>query len=430
MRGTTHNGRAGKNGVYSPKHNDRNFESEHADHIDRSQSNNNWYWHMYSKENPDMTFEDVERKFYEEHFKDNLTVKNERYRKAGHKERMKTMDEYRSGKRTCPEEIILQVGKVGETIDPNLLKKICIEHVTWQINTYPNVKVLNTAMHVDEEGAPHVHVRQVWVGESNDGLVVSQSKALEEMGIERPHPEKKRGKYNNSKMTFTKACREHFFEVCLEHGLELEKEPNEVSKSGLDLQEYKCQQEKEKLEQINQKKNELIKQCRMKESELNSISEDIDTLNEINEETKERLRNTNTRLHQAKEELEGARINKKQIDEKIEQVEKEREWLCNDYEVMFEQHQQKQRELKKIKDDIEKGENLIREMREIKPRESEASTRMRTFMSKRYENGRSLFEIYCEEQDREFNMLNNLSTQTSDFITKTPDKQSDWDFAF
>lgn len=34
MRMTVHNGRAGKNGVYSPKHNDRQFDISSAEHID------------------------------------------------------------------------------------------------------------------------------------------------------------------------------------------------------------------------------------------------------------------------------------------------------------------------------------------------------------------------------------------------------------
>ena len=34
MKESRHNGRAGKNGVYNPKHNDRNFDISNSDHID------------------------------------------------------------------------------------------------------------------------------------------------------------------------------------------------------------------------------------------------------------------------------------------------------------------------------------------------------------------------------------------------------------
>ena len=34
MKLTRHNGRTGKNGVYNPKHNDRQFDIDNSDHID------------------------------------------------------------------------------------------------------------------------------------------------------------------------------------------------------------------------------------------------------------------------------------------------------------------------------------------------------------------------------------------------------------
>ena len=34
MKGTRHNGRSGKDGVYNPLHNDRRFDPEHSEHID------------------------------------------------------------------------------------------------------------------------------------------------------------------------------------------------------------------------------------------------------------------------------------------------------------------------------------------------------------------------------------------------------------
>lgn len=33
MKGTRHNGRSGKNGVYNPLHNDRRFNTEHSEHM-------------------------------------------------------------------------------------------------------------------------------------------------------------------------------------------------------------------------------------------------------------------------------------------------------------------------------------------------------------------------------------------------------------
>lgn len=74
---TNHNGRKGKDGVYNPKHNDRNYNIEHSRNIDPSKTANNKTWHCYPEEN--LTFEEAEKKFYEENFSSYLTQKNDRY---------------------------------------------------------------------------------------------------------------------------------------------------------------------------------------------------------------------------------------------------------------------------------------------------------------------------------------------------------------
>ena len=43
MKLTRHNGRTGKNGVYNPKHNDRQFDIDNSDHIDLERAKGNVY---------------------------------------------------------------------------------------------------------------------------------------------------------------------------------------------------------------------------------------------------------------------------------------------------------------------------------------------------------------------------------------------------
>ena len=43
MKLTRHNGRIGKNGVYNPKHNDRQFDIDDSDHIDLERAKGNVY---------------------------------------------------------------------------------------------------------------------------------------------------------------------------------------------------------------------------------------------------------------------------------------------------------------------------------------------------------------------------------------------------
>jgi hypothetical protein len=248
MRATMHNGRAGKSGVFLASHNDRDFDTKNAEHIDDDRTVNNWTWTRYA--NKGITnFEEAEKKFYEDNFSKSLDAQNDKHRKSRHAERVKSMDDYRKGKQTCPEETIMQIGKAGETIDPKLLQQIVVAQINWEQKQFPNVKVLDVALHVDEEGAPHIHKRQVWTANSDSGLVVSQNKALAEMGIERPDTSKTENRYNNAKMTYTKQCREHFLELCKEKGLDIETEPKDASETGLSLTEYKRRQEEARLRQ-------------------------------------------------------------------------------------------------------------------------------------------------------------------------------------
>ena len=253
---TNHNGRKGKDGVYNPKHNDRNYDIEHSRNIDPAKTGNNKTWHCYPEEN--LTFEEAEKKFYEENFASYLKQKNDRYIKGRHPERVQTMDEFRKNERTCPEEVIMQVGNIDDSISPDELWELCCEQIEWETETFPNVKVLDIALHTDEEGAPHIHERKVWVATDEHGaLQVNQTKALAEMNIERPDPSKKKDRMNNPKQTFSRLVREHFIEVCKSHGIEIEEVPKEKTETGLSLIEFKYRKEKEKLEAAEKKLSEI-----------------------------------------------------------------------------------------------------------------------------------------------------------------------------
>lgn len=48
MKLTRHNGRAGKNGAYNPKHNDRSFNINNSGHIDGERAKGNIYWDCFN----------------------------------------------------------------------------------------------------------------------------------------------------------------------------------------------------------------------------------------------------------------------------------------------------------------------------------------------------------------------------------------------
>ena len=73
---TYHNGRGNKQGVYSVKHNDRQFDIAKAEHIKAEESEKNIYWHCYKTSNPELSFEEAELKYYKEHFSNYIEVRN------------------------------------------------------------------------------------------------------------------------------------------------------------------------------------------------------------------------------------------------------------------------------------------------------------------------------------------------------------------
>lgn len=239
MRATIHNGRTGKDGAYNTKHNDRQFDIRNAEHIDPERVKDNRYWNWTG--NPETTFEAAEQAFYEKHIQKHLDAQNARYKTQRHAERAKTMDEYRKSPQTCPEEVILQIGKLGDTIPADMMARIIQEQINWEQKQFPGVKVLDVALHMDEQGAPHIHERRAWIYTDKDGnLAISQNRSLEQMGVELPNPDKPRSRFNNRKQVFSRMCREHLLQICREHGLEIEEIPQEKSRNGRTLDDYKA----------------------------------------------------------------------------------------------------------------------------------------------------------------------------------------------
>lgn len=95
MKGTRHNGRSGKDGVYNPLHNDRRFDPEHSEHIDNERVRQNIYWDCYQgyttmadrgKED-NFSFNQIEMAYYVDHYSDYVINQNKRHEKARHPDR-------------------------------------------------------------------------------------------------------------------------------------------------------------------------------------------------------------------------------------------------------------------------------------------------------------------------------------------------------
>lgn len=334
MRATIHNGRTGKDGAYNTKHNDRQFDIKNAEHIDPERVKNNRYWNWTG--NPETTFEAAEAAFYEKYIKQHLDAQNARYRAQRHAERAKTMDEYRKSSQTCPEEVILQIGKMGDTIPADMMARIIQEQINWEQQQFPGVKVLDVALHMDEQGAPHIHERRAWVyTDKNGNTAISQNKSLEQMGVELPNPDRPRGRFNNRKQTFSKMCREHLLQICREHGLEIEEIPQEKSRSGLSHVAYMTRQEEEKAASAERRRQFSERAAESAEKKAESAINTARSYEEHAEQVARQINNEYGELADAGLQKQEMQEQLEQLQERIDNLQEQLEYVQADYKKAY-----------------------------------------------------------------------------------------------
>ena len=279
---TRHNGRAGKHGTYTPKHNDRNFNLTNGEHIDPERAKGNIYWDCFhgfrstiAPQDPDNlagTFSDVERQFYETHYSEFIERQNERNAKIRHTERNRSIPDLLSSRKTCPEETIYQLGTKDDHASGEVLLAVVTEFIEeFKARFGDHVHVLDWALHLDES-TPHIHERHVFDCENKYGeLAPQQEKALEALGFELPDPDKPLSRRNNRKISFDAACREMLFEIAKRHGLELEEEAEYGNRKYLEKQDFILAKQKEQLAAQQNRLDELT----VKVSEMETLLEDV-----------------------------------------------------------------------------------------------------------------------------------------------------------
>lgn len=259
MKVTFHNG---VKGIGSATHNSRNFDYEKlAKHIDPELVDKNVYISVYPEfGGKNANFSKAEEKFYNEHFKEALKVRNDNYIKNRHKEKVKTMKEFMNMPRYRPKETIIQIGDIDEHATPKQLKRLYNELFKYNRKiSKGHCQVLNVAIHLDE-ATPHIHMRQLWVyeKEGKDGkkyFDIGREQAMKDAGIERPFPEEPEGRYNNRNMTYTKMMRDKAEEICREMGLDID--TKRENRPHLSKVEYITQKTKEYKEKMKNKDDEF-----------------------------------------------------------------------------------------------------------------------------------------------------------------------------
>lgn len=375
MRATIHNGRTSNLGAFTPKHNDRNFNINHAEHINPERVKLNRYWNWTGKE---ITFEDAERTFYEKHIRQHLDAQNARYRAQRHAERVKSMDEYRRSPQTCPEEVILQIGKLGDTIPADMMARIIQEQINWEQQTFPGVRVLDVALHMDEQGAPHIHERRAWVYTDKDGnAAISQNKSLEQMGVELPNPDRPRGRFNNRKQTFSKRCREHLLQICREHGLEIEEIPQEKSQSGRTLEDYKANEAEKRAAEAEKRATEADRRREFSERAAESAEKQAESAKSTARSYEEHAEQVARQINNEYGELADAGLQKQeiqeqveQLQERLEQVQEQLEYTRADYKKAYKRCQRAERRVADLQNILTTAERRqVEQIRQEQERE-------------------------------------------------------------
>jgi len=279
---TRHNGRSGKHGTYNPRHNDRRFDVENSEHIDLERGRKNVYWDCYrgyttlenreDSSQPDFSFEEIERIYYTEKYAASVNAQNARNEKTRHTERNRTVEDLLKNNKTCPEESIYQIGTVEQSVPAETLVLIVGEfYEEFERRFGSHVHLLDWALHLDE-GTPHIHERHVFDCENRYGeLFPQQEKALEELGIPLPNPDKPKGKHNNRKQTFDSVCRTLLFDISRRHGVHLEQEPSYGGRSYLEKQDYILMKQKEQMAVQEEKLEELT----VRVSDVESLIEEV-----------------------------------------------------------------------------------------------------------------------------------------------------------
>ena len=296
VRATMHNGRGRNSKGFKVRHNDRDFDTTRAEHISQTPERKNRYFIVEAdgtvNNRPTISFETHEKQMYALLFSESLRKQTERHINGGHSERVRTMDEYRTAIRTCPEETILQLGTRDEHADPQaFIKAVNLWCQQMQATYGTNWRLLDGSLHFDES-TPHCHIRAVWIAEGKDGLQVSENQALRALGIQRPNLEQPEGRHNCPKQTFTQQSRELWIAAAREFGIEIEEIPEMPGKATRTKEEYIAQKVRKEIVELTEQRNQTRTEVSQAVSERAALREEVAGL----QKTKGRLEAAVARL--------------------------------------------------------------------------------------------------------------------------------------
>ena len=300
------------------------------------------------------------REIYAELYQDGLETRNETYIKQGHKERCKSIDDWYNDDKYRARETIIQIGNHKDTtLDKEHIEDIkkvrdelqaCIEQYALEYTEKygSNYKVLNWTIHCDEieNGSVHAHLQDTFFIKDKDGnFTPNQNKALEQMGVKLPNPEKKKSLHNSLIKSFTAEQRQRFTEICQEHGLEVE------------LYDAAKITERNDSKTLHQNTIHLDAEIEEKQKQVEELQDSIDKL------TPERDRLSSERKN-LKSEIEELTSKKDSVSNEVYQVHSELAQLQNNIDKTKKEAEKEKQKLIKAHEDREQEElelNIIKD---------------------------------------------------------------------
>ena len=303
MKATVRNGRATASGkVYNANHNTKTETRNQERHIDHSRTDQNINLQFTAEGRVrrcgSFDAKAFELSRYEELYGTGQEAKNARYIADGHPERCKSVADIYASRRTAPLETIIQLGSRDTDIDPQERKEKLMAATAELIDGLQkrwgdNLHLLDLAIHLDE-GVAHCHLRMTFSALDKFGQrVPNQSQAFEAMGIQRPDPTAKEGKYNCPLITFSEIIRTQFYDLCEKRGIVIDREVKNPSQKHLSVLEYKCKKMEEVVDVLTAQKKELeavaSEQAQMivlARAEIEQVRTERDTLRDRNSITR------------------------------------------------------------------------------------------------------------------------------------------------
>ena len=285
MKATVRNGRATASGkVYNANHNTRAETRNQERHIDHDRTEQNIHFQFTNEGHVrrcgSFDAKEFELSRYEYLYGPGQEAKNARYIQDGHPERCKTVADVYTSRRTAPLETIIQLGSRDTDIAPQERKEKLMGATAELVDGLQsrwgdNLHLLDLAIHLDE-GVPHCHLRMTFSALDKFGQrVPNQAQAFEAMGIQRPDPTTKEGKYNCPLITFSDVIRSEFYGLCEKRGIIIDREVKNPSQKHLSVLEYKCQQ----LEAVAAEQAQAIEVAK---AEIEEVRAERDTLRDQN----------------------------------------------------------------------------------------------------------------------------------------------------